>query len=209
MGMGRAPRSANSLVRCSGAHNAWLTPKEFNFRSLATVAERRRGGGRGRGGGHAGRGSVAHAKRSGRTHHRNPNAPRFQPFGRAGGEGSKVAERLYEDFGISSLKKYSPEATDERKRVLTWLEGKVGMSSRAIADMVEQEPRIAEQETSAISVRLAWLKERLRLSDEQIRSLVHRRPSVLCRSVDDSMEPKVQQREIRVRYCGHHTGCCA
>ncbi|CAM9274591.1 unnamed protein product [Ectocarpus sp. 12 AP-2014] len=192
VGMGRAPGFASSLVRCSGAYNSWLTPKEAGLRSLATVAERRRGGSRGRGDGHAGRGSVAQAKRAGRTQHRNADAPRFQPFGRAGGEGFKVAERLHEDFGINSMKKYSPEATDERKRVLTWLEGTVRMSSRAIADMVEQEPRMAEQETGAISARLAWLKERLQLSDEQIRSLVHRRPSVLCRSVDDSMEPKVQ-----------------
>ncbi len=179
-------------------------------RKLADLTHRQRGrGGGGRGGGADGgsarRGGVgggAAGARAGRTYEprRRGNdgnsaphspAPRFQPFGRAGGEGARVAESLHRDFGMDGLKPYSPETADERKAVLKWLEGAIRMSARGVADMAEQEPRIAEQDTEAISARLAWLRERLRLSDEQIRSLVHRRSSVLCRSVEDGMEPKV------------------
>lgn len=121
----------------------------------------------------------------------NRKVVRFQPFGRAGGEGAKVAERLYEDFGMNALPKYSPGAADER-HVLKWLEGEIQIRSRAVSEMVEQEPRIAEQSPEAISERLAWLKRRLQLSDDQARSLVYRRPSILCRRVEDGMEPKMR-----------------
>lgn len=183
-------------------------------RALADLAHRQRGrgGGGGRGGADggparrgAGEGAAAggaagaRAARPSEQRRRGedgnsappPPPPRFQPFGRAGGEGSRVAESLYRDFGMDSLKPYSPETADERKAVLKWLEGAIRMSARGVADMAEQEPRIVEEDTEVISARLAWLRERLRLSDEQIRSLVHRRPSVLCRSVEDGMEPKV------------------
>lgn len=189
--VGRAPAVATRLLRSNGAaaRRARGPPAEAAVRSLAALAHRRKGAGHGRADDPARRGAAARRKRAERR--QEDNATRFQPFGRAGGEGAKVAERLYEDFGMSSRKEYSAEAADERKFVLKWLEEEVRMAPRGIADMVEQEPRLLEQETEAISARLAWLEERLRLSDEQIRSLVHRRPSVLCRSVEDGMEPKV------------------
>lgn len=121
----------------------------------------------------------------------NSQSPRFQQFGRPGGEGGRVAEGLYEEFGLNSLPRYSPGATDERQ-VLKWLEGEVNIGARAVGDMLEQEPRLVEQTPEDMASRLAWLKERLQLTEEQTRSLVHRRPSLLCRSVDKSMEPKVR-----------------
>lgn len=194
-------------------------------RSLAVSAQHRQDGWWGRGGGGRGNGPSARTdattavqttttnKRPEQRRRRrneessppphnnngNPPRPRFQQFGRAGGEGSKVAEALYEDFGLGcgSLKEYSPEAADERRAALKRLAGQIGMGARAVADMVEQEPRIAELEAESVSARLAWLKDRLRLGDEQLKSLVHRRPSVLCRSVEDGMEPKVRCNQQR------------
>lgn len=182
-GLGRAPAVATSLLRGPQAEAA--------NRSLAVLPHRRTGAvGRGRADVPAREGAPAHQRR--RPEPRQENSiPRFQPFGRAGGEGAKVAEHLFEEFGMSGRKEYCEKAAGERKSLLKWLEREIGMGARGIADMAEQEPRLAEQDKEAVSARVRWLTERLMLSDEQIRSLVHRRPSVLCRSVEDGMEPKV------------------
>lgn len=210
-GLGRTPAVATTslLLRINGAAG-WRArgppPAEAAIRLLAVLPHRRKGVG------HGGREHVP-APRDAPAHHRKRperrqegSVQRFQPFGRAGGEGAKVAEQLYEDFGMSGRKEYSAEAADERKSLLRWLEGEVRMGPRGVADMVEQEPRLAEQDKEAISGRLGWLKGRLMLSDEQIRSLVHRRPSVLCRSVEGGMEPKV--RSMRSARSGEARLCC-
>lgn len=194
---GRTTWSASSLLRGSQTR---CTPHEATIRPLAASTQRQRGG---RGREYPGGRTAAQRKRTERAH-QNASAPRFQQFGRAGGEGERVAEHLYEDFGMSSMKEFSPETAEAKKGVLRWLEGELSMSPRAIADMVEQEPRVATQETEALSARLTWLKGRLGLSDEQVRSLVHRRPSVLCRSVDDGMEKKVRREKGRALLW-----CCA
>ena len=194
-GLGRAPAvAATSLMRANRAaarRARGPPPAEAALRHLAVFPHRRKGGGYGRTDGPARRDAPAPHRRRPERRQEDNNVRRFQPFGRAGGEGAKVAEQLYEDFGMSDRKEYSAEAADERKSILKWLEGEVRMAPRGVADMVEQEPRLAEQDRESISGRLGWLKARLMLSDEQIRSLVHRRPSVLCRSVEDGMEPKV------------------
>lgn len=213
--VGRAPAIAvtTSLLRSNNggcAAAARQAPAETAaLRPLAVLAHERKGARRGRADGGPGR-RDAPARRRGpvRRQEDDNNIRRFQQFGRAGGEGVKVAERLYEDFGMSSRREYSPEAADKRKILLGWLEGEVRMGPRAVADMVEQEPRILEQEAGAISARLAWLKGRLMLSDEQIRSLVHRRPSVLCRSVEDGMELKVW-RPYRSRPLSRPSNLCS
>ncbi|CAM9627141.1 unnamed protein product [Hapterophycus canaliculatus] len=185
---GRTSGLASSLLRSSQARRA---PREATIRLLAVSTPRQRDGGGDRGRDRPGKGTAAQRKRPAGAH-QNASATRFQQFGRAGGEGARVAEALYQDFGMSSMKKFSPGTAEERKGLIKWLEGELRMGSRAVADMVEQEPRVADQETEALSSRLAWLRDRLGLSDEQVRSLVHRRPSVLCRSVEDGMEKKVR-----------------
>lgn len=128
----------------------------------------------------------------------NAKVQRFQPFGRAGGEGGKVAEGMLERFGVwRSAPLFSQTSgtvtmtSKERKGKLKWLEEELEMRSRVVEEMVKREPRIAQQSPEAISERLTWLKDRLRLTEEQVRSLVHRKPSLLCRSVEDGMESKV------------------
>lgn len=199
--VGRTPGVAAALIRRSQAPRTTHGPTS----RLSTVPPRRGRGGR-RGRGVAGREAGAQASERSMRARQNEDVPRFQQFGRAGGEGERVAERLFREFGVSGTREFSPEAAEERKSVLKWLEGELKMSSRAIAGMVEQEPRVADQQTEALSVRLAWLKSRLRMSDEQIRSLVHRRPSVLCRSVQDGMEAKVRRSGICMRWRVPRTG---
>lgn len=129
----------------------------------------------------------------------NAKVQRFQPFGRAGGEGGKVAEGMLERFGAwSSAPLFSQTSatvkmtSKERKSKLEWLEEELEMRLKGVEEMVKREPRIALQSPEAISERLAWLKDRLRLTENQVRSLVHRKPSLLCRSVDNGMESKVR-----------------
>ncbi|CAM9540763.1 unnamed protein product [Ascophyllum nodosum] len=123
----------------------------------------------------------------------NAKVPRFQPFGRDGGEGGRVAEGMFEQFGMRSAPKLSraaaASAAEQEQRAIKWIELDMKMRPRAVAEMLEREPRIRQQSPEAMSPRLAWLKNRLRLSEEQVRSLVHRRPSLLCR---DGMESKVR-----------------
>eukprot|EP00752_Nemacystus_decipiens_P002704 g2525.t1 len=195
-GLMRSPAAAaTSSLRTNGASARRPAPgrpaEATTFRHLAALPNRRKGAGYGGTGAPARKDAPTHRrKRPGRK--QREGVPRFQPFGRPGGEGAKVAEQLYEEFGMGGRKEYSAEAADERKSLLGWLEGEVRMGPRGVADMLEQEPRLAEQGREAVLGRLGWLKERLMLSEEQIRSLVHRRPSVLCRSVEDGMEPKVR-----------------
>lgn len=221
-------RSATLQLRPGGPTAALQTTRALTLpQSRPCSSQRRRDeawsssrtqGGRGGGGGRARRNSREddHSERERRyprggandpatrvrkqRAHENSRAPRFQPFGRAGGEGGKVAEGLYEEFGMHSVREYSAETADERQVLLKRLGGEVKMRASAVAEMVEQEPRLAEQSPEAISERLAWLKERLQLGEEQVRSLVHRRPSVLCRDVEGGMEPKVRwlQEELRL-----------
>lgn len=150
-----------------------------------------RGSGEGRGGRRDREGREATTRARPGRFQENDKTPRFQQFGRPGGEGRKVADVLYEEFGMNGLPKYSPAPVDEPK-VLKWLEAEIKIRSRAVADMVEKEPRIVEQSCEAIAERLAWFKERLQLSEEQMRSLVYRKPSLLCRDVKSSMEVKVR-----------------
>lgn len=129
----------------------------------------------------------------------NAKVQRFQPFGKAGGEGGKVAEGMLERFGAwSSAPLFSQTSgtatitSKERKGKLKWLEEELEIRLKGVEEMVKREPRIAQQSPEAISERLAWLRDRLRLTEEQVRSLVHRKPSLLCRSIEDGMEFKVR-----------------
>lgn len=119
------------------------------------------------------------------------HGPRFQKFGRPGGGGEMVAASIFGEEGSSSD---AGVGEDNRlgKDAARWLEQNVVVSARTAEGMLSRSLQIADQTADETDARLRWFRQRLGLSTDVTRKILVKRPALLCKNVEEKLEPKVQ-----------------
>lgn len=118
--------------------------------------------------------------------------PRFQPFGRPGGHGEVVAASILGEGVLGATGDEDSSSSLGRKDAISWLERNVVLARYTAEGMLDRHGKIAEQSVEQLDERLRWFRGRLGLSVEATRKILVKRPSLLCKGVEDKLEPLVR-----------------